>query len=322
MYNVCKLGIDPLRKVSNVRTVVAAEDLRSTPVLWREIGLQVTVARGRPASTIERLWKQYLENREHLEDNVGGEAAPSEASRRARRLRDKLVVNYSPLVKYVANMLPSRLRAAAESEDVLAWGLIGLLNAVESYDPSRNTKFESYAIYRIKWTILDELRRQDWLPRRVRMRAQEIDRAATELSQTLSRVPTEEEVADAVGMTAAEYRKFVEQYSRAQTSSLEARMEMNERVGTEFHSLVIDRGARNPQSEADQASLREEITEAISELKEQERLVATFYFYEGLTLKEIGRVLDLTEGRISQVLHRALIKLRENLTGSPILTRL
>lgn len=284
--------------------------------------MQGTAARGRSGSTIERLWRQYLENQEYLQDSVGGDALYSEASRRARRLRDKLVVNYSPLVKYVSSMLPSRLRVAAEQEDVMAWGLIGLLNAIESYDPTRKTKFESYAIYRIKWSILDELRKQDWVPRRVRIRAQEIDRAVTTLSQTLSRAPTEEEVSAAVGMTAAEYRRFVEHYSRAQTSSLEARMEMNERVGAEFHSLVIDHGARNPQSEADQASLREEITEAIGELKEQERLVATFYFYEGLTQKEIGRVLGLTEGRISQVLHRALIKLRENLNGSPILTRL
>lgn len=284
--------------------------------------MQGTATRGKPASTIERLWKQYFESKGHLGGNAVGDSLYSETGRRVRRLRDKLVVNYSPLVKYVANMLPSRLHAAAESEDVMAWGLIGLLNAIESYDPSRNTKFESYAIYRIKWSILDELRRQDWVPRRVRMRAQEIDRTATALSQTLSRVPTEEEVANAVGMTVSEYRKFLEQYSRAQTSSLEARMEMNERIGTEFHSLIMDHGARNPQSEADQASLREEITEAIGELKEQERLVATFYFYEGLTLKEIGRTLNLTEGRISQVLHRALVKLRENLTGSPILTRL
>ncbi len=204
-------------------------------------------------------------------------------------------------------------------EDMVSWGVLGLLNAIETYDPGRRTKFESYAISKIRWAILDELRSQDWVPRRVRLRAQEVEADTTRLIQELKCPPTEGEIAEELGIEVAEYHGFLDQYSRAQVASLEARLEMTYgKAGIEYGALVKDSLAVDPQSQANLEELRTHLVEAISELEERERFVATFYFYEGLTLKEIGKALDLSEGRISQILRQALIKLRESLQESSL----
>lgn len=263
-----------------------------------------------------RLWNQYLKVRRELYalDTEGRESPERTLERRAEGLRDRLVVNYSPLVKYAAGRIYARGPGITGQDDLYSWGIIGLLDAIETYDPGRNTKFESYAISKIRWAILDELRREDWVPRRIRMRAQEVERANARLSQSLRRPPNEEEVADELGMALKEYQGFLGQYSRAQVSSLESRLEVDGGLGAEFQALVVDPGAQDPQSETERGEIRAQLAEAIGGLKEQERLVATFYFYEGLTLKEIGCALGLTEGRISQILRQALNKLRDALS--------
>jgi RNA polymerase sigma factor for flagellar operon FliA len=270
--------------------------------------------------TIGRLWSRYLEVRGSLGE-VAGDGARPETEREAGQLRDRLVVNYSPLVKYVASRVGARVPGVIEQEDMLSWGVFGLLDAIESYDPDRpgrKAKFESYAISKIRWSILDHLRKQDWVPRRVRERAQKVDAATYSLTQELGRSPTEAEIAGKVGMDIAEYHEFLDRYSRAHVVSLEARMEGDGRHGTEYGAAVADPLAIDPQSQADDGDLRDQLVAAIGELEERERLVATFYFYEGLTLKEIGKALDLTESRVSQILRRALTMLRKHLKGSPL----
>ena len=264
--------------------------------------------------SLGRLWRQYLEARAEMEDYAEGSWEHYETGRRAVRLRDRVIVNYSPLVKYVAGLLPSRMRGVVDHEDVLSWGVIGLLKAVETFDSSRGAKFESYAISRIRWSILDEYRSQDWVPRRTRARAQEVEKTKARLSQELGRTPSEGEVAFEVGMTIGEYRRFLGQYSRSQVSSLEAKLGGESRTETEFQDRLADIGALDPQSEADTGDLQEQLAGAIGELGERERLIVTLYFHEGLTLKEIGKTLDLTEGRISQILSKTLKALRGSLT--------
>jgi RNA polymerase sigma factor for flagellar operon FliA len=237
--------------------------------------------------------------------------------REARGLRDRLVVNYSPLVKYVAGRISVRMSGVVDQEDVVSWGILGLLDAVESYDPVRRTKFESYAISKIRWSILDELRKADPLPRRVRLRAREVERARGELAQRLGHAPTEEEVACELGVGIVEHLAFLERCSRAQVGSLEARLDPDGGAGGTLHELVPDRSATDPESAAEMAEVRSRLTQAIGELGERERVVTTFYFYEGLTLREIGKALDLTEGRISQILRRALTQLRRTLSENP-----
>jgi RNA polymerase sigma factor FliA len=193
-----------------------------------------------------------------------------------------------------------RMTGPLDREDVLSWGIIGLLDAIETYDPERRTKFESYAISKIRWAILDELRRADPLTRRVRRWANEVELARSELAQRLGCAPTEKEVARKLGVGISEHRVFLERCSRVQVGLLEARLECEGNL----HGLVADSRAVDPQSAAETAELRARLVKATQDLGEQERVVTTFYFYERLTLREIGGSLNLTEGRISQILHQ------------------
>ena len=263
--------------------------------------------------TLGALWSQYLEARKRLAESNMSYVERRLAEREARGLRDRLVVNYSPLVKYVAGRVAGRMSGPLDQEDVISSGLFGLLNAVETYDPGRRTKFESYAISKIRWSILDELRKVDPLSRRARLRAHQTERARDELVQVLGRAPTESELVRRLGISITEHRTFLEQYARAQVRSLEARIECQEGPVGGLHDLIGDHSATDPESAAEVAEVRARLVRAIQDLGEQERVVTTFYYYEGLTLREIGRALNLTEGRISQILHRALMRLRHSL---------
>lgn len=266
--------------------------------------------------TVRRLWKRYLEARERIEANgkLPNGTMRSETERESGQLRDRLVVNYSPLVKYVANRVGARVPGVVEQEDMVSWGVLGLLDAIETYDPDypgRKAKFESYAISKIRWAILDQLRSQAWVPRRVRSRAREVEKARIKLAQELRRPPTETEIAEEAEMEVAEYHDFLGKYSRAHVASLEARLEVEDGSGIEYGALVGDSSADDPQSRANLQDLRAQLVDAIDQLEEREKLITTFYFYEGLTLKEIGQALSLTEGRVSQILKRALTRLRD-----------
>ena len=264
--------------------------------------------------TLSAMWSQYFEARNRLAQGDMSCVEHRIAEREARGLRDRLVVNYSPLVKYVAGRISGRMSGPLDHEDVISSGLFGLLNAVETYDPGRSTKFESYAISKIRWSILDELRKVDPLSRRARLRAQQTERARDELVQILGRAPTESELVRRLGISIIEHRTFLDQYARAQVRSLEARLECQDGPVGGLHDLIGDHAATDPESAAEVAEVRARLVRAIQGLGEQERVVTTFYYYEGLTLREIGRALDLTEGRISQILHRALMRLRHNLS--------
>ena len=234
-------------------------------------------------------------------------------------LRDRLVANYSPLARYVAGRICARSTGVLDREDVVSWGLFGLLGAVETYDPSRPAKFETYAISKIRWSILDELRKTDPLPRTARLRAQRVERARCELAQRLGRSPTESEVAETLGVSLADHRAFLERVARSRVASLEAR------CGDEggLHELVADHLAADPGRAVERSELRALLVRAVADLGEQERVVTTFYYYDGLTLREIGGALGLTEGRISQILRASLIRLRQSLKDpAPLLESL
>ncbi len=264
--------------------------------------------------TLGWLWSRYREARRALDERGGMSAVERRrVERELKGLRDRLVVNYSPLAKHVAGGVSARMTGPVDREDVLSWGIIGLLDAVETYDPDRRTKFESYAISKIRWSILDELRRADPMTRRGRRRAREVELATGELAQRLGRTPTEEEVARELGVGIAEHRAFLVRCRRAQVASLEAGLERDGNL----HGLVADSRAVDPESALEAAELRQRLVEAIETLGEKERVVTTFYFYEGLTLREIGGAMNLTEGRISQILHRALAKLKVTLSERP-----
>ena len=268
--------------------------------------------------TVGRLWSEYFDVRRQLAELTGGEGVKRRTlEHEADHLRDRLLVNYSPLVKYVAGRVGGRMTGAIDQEDFMAWGILGLLNAIQTYDPGRGAKFESYAISKIRWAILDEFRKEDWVPRRVRSHIQQTETAKVRITQKLRRPPTEEELARAVGVSVEKHRAMLDQYSRAAVWSLEARAESEDGVGSQYGELVEDGAATDPQDEVERNETRIRLVDALERLAERERLVATFYFYEGLTLKEIGKAMNLTEGRISQILRRALERLRADLSDGP-----
>jgi RNA polymerase sigma factor for flagellar operon FliA len=263
--------------------------------------------------TLGELWSRYFQVRNRIA--AGGMSCVQlrSAEREARGLRDRLVVNYSPLVRYVAGRTAGRVAGPLDQEDLVSSGLVGLLGAVETFDPGRRTKFESYAISKIRWSILDELRKVDPLSRRTRLRAHQIDRARDELVQKLGRTPTESELVGRLGISVTEHRAFLDQYARAQVRSFEAGGDIQGGPVGGLHDLIGDHAATDPASAAEVAEVRARLVRAIECLGEKERVVTTFYYFEGLTLREIGRVLGLTEGRISQILHAALARLRRSL---------
>ena len=259
--------------------------------------------------TLGALWTRYLRARVRASGEIVCPAERKTAQREATALRDRLVANYSPLARYVAGRICARSIGPVDREDVISWGLCGLLGAVETYDPSRPAKFETYAISKIRWSILDELRKTDPLPRTARLRAQRVELARLELAQRHGRSPTESEVAAALGVSLANHRAFLGRVARSRVGSLEAGC-----VGEGgLHEIVADHLAADPGRAVERSELRALLARAIAGLGEQERVVTTFYYYDGLTLREIGGALGLTEGRISQILRASLVRLRQSL---------
>ena len=260
--------------------------------------------------TLGALWTRYLRARGRVSGEIVCPVERKAAEREATALRDRLVANYAPLARYVAGRICARSIGAVDREDVISWGLCGLLGAVETYDPSRPAKFETYAISKIRWSILDELRKTDPLPRTARLRAQRVELARLELAQRHGRSPTESEVAAALGVSVANHTAFLGRVARSRVGSLEAGC-----LGEGgLHEIVADHLAADPGRAVEKSELRALLVRAIAGLGEQERVVTTFYYYDGLTLREIGGALGLTEGRISQILRASLIRLRQSLT--------
>jgi len=196
--------------------------------------------------TLGELWSRYFRVRSRIA--AGGMSCVElrSAEREARGLRDRLVVNYSPLVRYVAGRTVGRIGGPLDQEDLVSSGLVGLLGVVEIFDPGRRTKVESYAISKIRWSILDELRKADPLSRRTRLRAHQIERARDELVQKLGQAPTESELVGRLGITVTEHRAFLDQYARAQVRSFEVGGDIQGGpVGT-LHDLIGDHAATDP----------------------------------------------------------------------------
>jgi RNA polymerase sigma factor FliA len=238
---------------------------------------------------------------------------------RDQALRDRLILTYAPLVKFVAGRLGSGLPAHVEENDLVSYGLLGLIGAIERYDPDRDVKFETYAIARIKGSIIDELRALDWVPRSVRARARDIERAIAALEARLHRAPTDEEIAEKLGITQGELEDSLTDISRSSIAALDELWTISSATGDQVSLMetIEDPQGPEPQSALAQTELREALGEAIARLPEREKLVITLYYYEELTLREIGEVLGVTESRVSQLHTKAILRLKARLAGSP-----
>jgi len=236
---------------------------------------------------------------------------------RDRAVRDRLILTYAPLVKFVAGRLGSSLPSHVDEQDLVSYGLLGLIGAIERYDPGREIKFETYAIARIKGAIIDELRSLDWVPRSVRARAREIERAIVDLERTLMRAPTDEEIAAKVGVSENELEKSLSDISRSSMAALDELWTLqgsSDQVA--LIDTIIDTDGSDPEFSLEQTELNDALAESIARLPEREKLVVTLYYYEELTLREIGEVLGVTESRVSQLHTKAVLRLKARLSGA------
>lgn len=232
------------------------------------------------------------------------------------RARERLVVAYSPLVKYVSGRMASGLPAHVDEADLISYGLVGLISAISRFEPEREIKFETYAITRIKGAIIDELRSLDWVPRSVRARARAIERANSKLEHRLQRAPSDEEMALELEMTVQEFQDALLQISNSTVAALDELWTVSDASGDQVSLLdtLQDPRAEDPAAAMDQTELKDRVADAIARLPEREKLVVALYYYENLTLREIGEVLGVTESRISQLHTKAVLRLRGRLT--------
>ncbi|WP_457030869.1 RNA polymerase sigma factor WhiG [Kitasatospora sp. P5_F3] len=296
------------RQAGRVRARTAAEDtavqLPSRPPAARreaEAAKPPTSSAAKPAvddrSALELLWRSYKET---------GDA----------RLREQLILHYSPLVKYVAGRVGVGLPANVEQADFVSSGVFGLIDAIEKFDIERAIKFETYAISRIRGAIIDELRALDWIPRSVRQKAKAVERTYATLEARLRRTPHEPEVAAEMGIALEELHAIFSQLSLANVVALDELLHPAGESGDRLSLMdtLEDTGADNPVEVAEDRELRRLLATAVNTLPEREKTVVTLYYYEGLTLAEIGQVLGVTESRVSQIHTKSVIQLRAKLS--------
>jgi RNA polymerase sigma factor for flagellar operon FliA len=227
-------------------------------------------------------------------------------------LREKLILHYSPLVKYVAGRVGVGLPPNIEQADLVSYGIFGLIDAIEKFDIERAIKFETYAISRVRGAIIDELRAIDWIPRSVRHKAREVERAYAELEAQLHRTPTEAEVAQHMGIAVGDLHAIFSQVSYVNVVALDELLSVGGEKGDKLTLVdtLEDKHAEDPVLAFEGEETKYLLAKAINQLPEREKIVVTLYYYEGLTLAEIGQVLGVTESRICQMHTKAVLQLR------------
>jgi RNA polymerase sigma factor for flagellar operon FliA len=229
--------------------------------------------------------------------------------------RERLVVAYSPMVKFVAGRLGAGLPSHVEDADLISYGLVGLIGAIERFEPERGIKFETFAMTRIRGAIIDELRSLDWVPRSVRSRAREIEAAQAKLEHELQRAPSEAELAAKLNMTEEELQSALLEIANSSVYALDELWTVSDTSGDQVSLLdtIADESAADPQEALASTEVKDLLTEAIGGLPEREQLVVALYYYENLTLREIGEVLGVTESRVSQLHTKAVMRLKSSL---------
>jgi RNA polymerase sigma factor FliA len=244
---------------------------------------------------------------------------PSPSVRKAPRGnaadRERLILDYAPTIKYIAQRIASRLPSHIGLDDLINAGVIGLIDAITKYDPSRDNTFKTYAEFRIRGAMLDELRNLDWAPRSVRQKERAIERAYETLERTLGRSGRDEEVAELLGIDIEEFYEWLSQVRGVSLLSLEVPgLRTTDGETLKALDLVATDAAQGPAQLVQTHHLKELIAEAIDDLPHQEKVVISLYYYEELTMKEIGKVLEITESRVSQIHTKSIFHLRSKLT--------
>ncbi|RCW39837.1 RNA polymerase sigma-28 (SigD/FliA/WhiG) subunit [Halopolyspora algeriensis] len=233
--------------------------------------------------------------------------------RRDQELRDRLVLHYAPLVKYVAGRIGTGLPSHVEVSDLIQSGVFGLVDAIEKFEPERGLKFETYAMQRIRGAILDDLRAQDWVPRSVRSRARDVERALERLEAKFQRTATDAELAEELELSVGELHELFAQLQMTSVVALDDLIGVGRGTASLAETLPDER-AEDPITTLVDRDSRRQLVEAVERLSDRDRIVVTLYYFENLTLAEIGKVLGVTESRVCQLHTRAVLRLRSKLT--------
>lgn len=232
------------------------------------------------------------------------------ARTKSSELREQLILEYAPLVKLVAGRLSMYLGYNVEYEDLCSYGIFGLIDAIDKFDAMKDVKFETYASLRIRGSILDQIRKMDWIPRTIRQRQRQIDSVMREIENTKGRPATDEEIAAGLHISDDEYAKWQSQMKITGVVSLNEFMESGAEVPAEHNVQFRFDG---PEEVVEKAELKEKLAEALEQLTEKEKLVVTLYYYEELTLKEIANAMEVSESRVSQLHTKALSKMKNKM---------
>ncbi|MCL1884544.1 MAG: FliA/WhiG family RNA polymerase sigma factor [Defluviitaleaceae bacterium] len=242
-------------------------------------------------TNLDNLWQAYIANK-----------SPA--------LKEKLILHYAPLVKFVAGRLLVHVGQHVEFDDLCGYGIFGLIDAIDKFDNAKGVKFETYASFRIRGAIIDHIRRMDWVPRTLRQKNKQLEQVYSQLEDKLGRQPTEEELAEKLEVSIDEAQELIKKSSVLSLVSLDDYMEQN--YESSFTSLVASR-SDSPEELTERQERKEMLAEAIEKLTEKERLVVTLYYFEDLTLKEISSIMKVSESRISQIHTKAISKLQGRL---------
>lgn len=239
------------------------------------------------------LWGEYLKDKSN------------------KSVRDTLIVQYIYLIRYVVGRVKVTLPATISIEDIAGYGVEGLINAVERYSPQKNTRFETYALIRIRGAILDRIRAQDFLPRSVRKKIKDIKSAQEHLKQELGRMPTTTEVANYLDMEPEKVSQLLSE-DTTMTSLYDKRGNTEDSV--EIIDTIQDENKLNPQEKAEEQNVKQELEKALRRLPERERIIMVLYYQENMTLKEIGATINMSESRVCQIHAQAIMKLKNILS--------
>ena len=228
--------------------------------------------------------------------------------------RDELILEHLPQIKYIAQRISAKLPAHVELNDLVSAGIIGLLDAIEKFDPNRGVKFKTYAELRIKGAILDSLRNLDWAPRSLRKKSKDLERTHRELEQRLGRPATDKEVCDEMNISLEEFYELVDQIKGLNLGSFhELSNQDDDRNAEPLVKYIPDSPHMDPFFVFHKSEIQGILSGAIDTLPKKERLVVSLYYYDELTMKEIGKVLAVNESRVSQLHTKAMLKLRTKL---------
>lgn len=229
------------------------------------------------------------------------------------KIKDEIIIEYAPLIKYIAQKIAARLPSNIELDDLISCGVIGLMDAIQKFDPSRDNKFKTYAEFRVRGAILDELRAQDWVPRSIREKAKLVERTYTKLEASLGRPATDDEMCKELDISQDEFHDLLNKAKSISLLNIDDSNTFSRGDKKLIAGLMESNKNANPFNAVAYNNFKEKIKDGIKGLPEKQRLVLSLYYYEDLNLKEIGQVLDVTESRVSQLHTQAILKLRTKL---------